>query len=114
MPGLRATRPDTGELPLGAKGRVPGLDDLVDEQQALVEGDEGALQGVDEVMQRYWGRDFNIVATHPLDLMLRGAHRLPHDAGLAFFIQPENRELRRFLSQAFTLPPPQYSTTVWS
>lgn len=62
-----------------------------------------------EILENYVNHDLNLHINHPLHLMLRGNSRLPDNSDLAIFMQPNNRDLLRYLSQIFTIPKPQYS-----
>ena len=71
--------------------------------------DELVFLGHLHSLERYWQVDLNVKFLHPLYLLLRSPSRLPGGADLAFFVQPDNRELLRFLSRTFDLPAPLYS-----
>lgn len=83
--------------------------DLPPGTNALVFTDELVFLGHLHSLERFWRVDLNVEFLHPLHLLLRSPSRLPTGADLAIFIQPENREILRFLSQTFDLPPPAYS-----
>jgi hypothetical protein len=63
-----------------------------------------------DILSRYWVVSLDITWVTPLVFATRGgASRLPHDAPLALFVEPSERETLNYLARVFDLPPAQWS-----
>jgi hypothetical protein len=72
-------------------------------------GDELVFPPHAAILEEFWGLDLHTRYRHPIELPLRGVHRLPDDNDLAFFIEDEHTFILDFLRDIYDLQGPFYS-----